>query len=177
MYMTVLHYIAIAFFVLVFLLLSLLAWKEENIKTRRLMIVGAFLVSVVGGLVSVATLEKHTKKVKITSYTQRRNLLNETIQFEGYIKNVGKFKVNECKMVVKMVNKIKARGRGKNAFFKPSASLNWISGKDGDKSNVIEEEFTVARNLGAKRSKEFRINMKYPPYMNNPNIKLNLECH
>jgi hypothetical protein len=68
-------------------------------------------------------------------------------------------------------------GRPKEAFFKPSTSLGPLFSDKEIKSSVVKEEFNVVKNLAAKKVKNFRIYMKYPPYMNAPGLKLTLNCH
>lgn len=177
MYMTLLHWMAVVIFVLLFMILTILALKEENRKTMLSMIFSAFLVTVLAGVIALFVIDKYTKKGKLLSYTQKRNLSNETIMFQGKIQNIGNFKIGYCTIEVKLSNNAMQMGRPKEAFFKPSTSLGPLfSGKDL-KANVVKEEFKVVKNLKPKKVKEFRIYMKYPPHMKSPGLKLTLTCH
>jgi len=177
MYMTLLHWGAIVVFSLLFMILSLLSLKEKNKKTMFSMIFSSFLVTVLGTVISIFVIDKYTKKAKILSYTQKRNLANETIMFQGKIQNIGNFKIGYCTIEVKLSNNAMKMGRPKEAFFKPSTSLGPLFSAKESKSSVVKEEFKVVKNLAAKKVKDFRIYMKYPPYMKAPGLKLTLNCH
>jgi len=179
MYMTILHWIAVAIFALVFIILTILASKEKDPKNRKTMIIAAFMVSLLGVVISLFALEKYTKKSKLLAYTQKRMLSTESVVFSGKLQNVGNFKLAECKIKVKFTNNVMTMGRPKNTFYKPSSGLGWFldDKKEDSKPNTIEKEFKVAKDIAPHKVKNFRIYMKYPPYMNAPLIKLKLECH
>jgi hypothetical protein len=177
-YMTILHWIGVVFFILLFFILSLLAMKEKSPKIRNSMIFSAFILSLFGAVISIFVLDKYTKKAKILSYSQKRVLSTEKIQFSGRVQNIGNFKIKECAITVKLSNNAMKMGRPKNAFFKPSSSLGMLfSDKKDEKPSVIKEDFIVATNLKPKQIKNFRINMNYPPHMNAPGLKLTINCH
>ncbi|HIP46082.1 MAG TPA: DUF2393 domain-containing protein [Campylobacterales bacterium] len=177
MYMTLIHWMAIVVFVLLFIILSLLSLKEKKKNVIFGMIFSSFLVTALGGVVSIFVIDKYTKKGKILSYTQKRNLANETIMFTGQVQNIGNFKIGYCTIEVKLTNNAMKMGRPKESFFKPNTSLGPLFSPKEMKSSVVKEEFTVVKNLGAKKVKNFRIYMKYPPYMKAPGLKLTLNCH
>ncbi len=177
MYMTLIHWMAIVVFVLLFIILSILSLKEKDKKVMLGMIFSSFLVTALGGVISIFVIDKYTKKGKILSYTQKRNLANETIMFTGQIQNIGNFKIGYCTIEVKLTNNAMKMGRPKEAFFKPSTSLGPLFSPKEMHSTVVKQEFNVARNLKAKKVKNFRIYMKYPPYMKSPGLKLTLNCH
>ncbi len=177
MYMTLIHWIAIAVFVLLFLLLSLLALKEQNKKTMWGMIFSSFLVTSLACVVALFVIEKYTKKAKILSYTHKRNLANETIMFQGKIQNLGNFKIGYCTIEVKLSNNAMKMGRPKESFFKPSTDMGPLFSPRQTQAPVVKEEFRAVKNLDAKKIKNFRIYMKYPPYMKAPGLKLKLTCH
>ena len=177
MYMTLIHWIAVVVFILLFLLLTLLSLKEKNQKTRLGMIFSSFLVTLLGCVIALFVIEKYTKKGKLLSYTQKRNLSNETIMFQGRIQNVGNFKIGYCTIEVKLSNNAMKMGRPKESFFKPSSGLGLLFSSKETKAPIVKETFTAVKNLDAKKVKNFRIYMKYPPYMKAPGLKLTLNCH
>ncbi len=177
-YMTILHWISVVFFVLVFILLAILASRESDKNSKRVMIISAFIMSIMGATITLFALEKYTKKAKLLSYTQKRMLSTESVIFKGKIKNIGDFKIGECKIEVKFTNNVMTIGRPKSSFFKPSNGFSLFSSdKKSDKPNTIKEEFVVVKNLNPHKIKNFKIDMKYPPYMKAPLIKLKLSCH
>ena len=141
------------------------------------MIFSSFLVTLLGAAISLFVIDKYTKKGKLLSYTQKRNLANETIMFQGRVQNVGNFKIGYCKIEVKLSNNAMKMGRPKEAFFQPSTNLGPLFSDKNIKSNVVKKEFKVLTNLDAKKIKNFKIYMKYPPYMKSPGLKLTLVCH
>jgi len=177
MHMTLIHWMAVVVFILLFIVLSLLSLKEKKRSVMLSMIFSSFLVTTLGGVISIFVIDKYTKKGKLLSYTQKRNLANETIMFQGQIQNIGNFKIGYCTIEVKLTNNAMKMGRPKDSFFKPSTSLGPLFSPKEMKSSVVKEEFEVVKNLDAKKVKNFRIYMKYPPYMKAPGLKLTLNCH
>jgi len=177
MYMTLLHWMAVVVFVLLFIILSLLSLREKKKNVMFSMIFSSFLITALGGIISIFVIDKYTKKAKILSYTQKRNLANETIMFTGKIQNIGNFKIGYCEIEVKLSNNAMKMGKPKEAFFKPSTNLGPLFSDKKMQANVVKKEFVVAKNLAAKKVKDFRIYMKYPPYMSAPGLKLSLNCH
>ncbi len=176
-YMTLLHWMVVVVFILLFLILSLLSLKEPNKKVVISMILSSFLITMLGMVIFLFVVDKYTKKGKILAYTQKRNLANETIMFTGRVQNVGNFKIGYCKIEVKLSNKVMKMGRPKDALFKPSTNLGPLFSDKKMQANTVKEEFKVVENLKPKEVKNFRIYMKYPPYMNAPGLKLTLNCH
>ena len=177
MYMTIIHWIAVAFFILVFLLLFLLSLKEKKKNVMISMIFSSFLITVLGAVISIFVIDKYTKKGKLLEYTHKRNLSNETIMFTGRIQNIGNFKIGYCTIEVKLSNNAMKMGKPTASFFKPSAGFGEIFSDKKTNSSIVKKEFKAVRNLAVKEVKNFRIYMDYPPYMNSPGLKLTLKCH
>jgi len=64
------------------------------------MIFASFLVTSFGAVIGLVILEKYTKKAKLLDVKQRRVLINETLVLKGRVKNIGKFKINYCKLEI-----------------------------------------------------------------------------
>ncbi len=176
-YMTYLHWIAVAFFIIVFLILALLSLKEKNPKNRKTMLFLSSSITILGLFITLFGVEKYTKKAKILSYSQKRLLSTESVIFNGKVKNTGNFKIGECKIKIKFTNNVMTMGRPKGSFFKPSSGLDFLfKDKKYEKPNTLEKEFSAIKNLSPKEIRDFRIEMKYPSYMNAPLIKLKLSC-
>ena len=94
-----------------------------------------------------------------------------------FLRNIGNFKIAYCTIEVKLSNNAMKMGKPKEAFFKPSSSLGPMFSSKDTQASVVKEEFNVVKNLDAKKVKNFRIYMKYPPYMKAPGLKLTLNCH
>ncbi len=177
-YFTIFHWIAIAIFAVIFILLVLISIKEQNPKTKIAMIFSSVLVVLLGVALSLLALEKWTKKAKLLSYNNKRDLMNESIVFTGRLKNIGDFKIGYCKVEAKLTNNVYKMGIPKNSFFKPKNTLSSLFGTDKEaKPNVVKKEFVVAKNIHPKEARNFSIKMKYPPYFNNTSEKLTLTCH
>ena len=177
MYMTLLHWIVVAFFTLLFLILSLLSLREKRAKIVLSMIFSSFLITALGAVISLFIVDKYTKQAKILSYTQKRNLSSETMMLEGKIRNIGDYKIGSCTLEIKFSNHTMKMGGVKESFFKPSSSLGPLFSKKDQQSNTVKQEFKVVKNLKAHEVRSFRIYMKYPPQMQSPGLKLSLICH
>ena len=119
-YFTFLHWLTIAFFLILFIFLAILSAKAANNNTKMLlsMIFASFLVTSFGAVIGLVILEKYTKKAKLLDAKQRRVLINETLVLKGRVKNIGKFKINYCKLEIKLVNNGWGGGFTKGTFIR-----------------------------------------------------------
>ena len=176
MFMTSLHWIVVAVFVLLFLILMLLSVGEKNKKTLISMIFSSFLLVSIGILFSLYALDKYTKKGELVSSKQARDLRHESVIVRGKIKNVGNFKIGYCKIEIRISNQMK-HSRGTKSYFTPNKSLGNIFGSKDIKSNTIIEEFLAVEDLKPKKSKTFTASVPFPPHFENPKYRLKLFCH
>jgi hypothetical protein len=180
-YFTVLHWLTIAFFLILFIFLTFLSVKaaNNNVKLLLSMIFASFLVTSFGAVLGIIVLEKYTKKAELLDVKSRRVFLNETLVVKGRVKNIGKFKINYCKLTVKLVNNGWGKKLQKGAFFKPGGlSLFGSKDKEKQKPNTIEVTRIIIKNgLSSGEIKNFSMIMPYPPYFSNTYINYKLYCH
>ena len=175
-YMTVLHWVIVAVFVLLFLILVILSLKEKDMKTFTTMVISSLVLVAIGMSFSLFTLDKYTKIGKIVSWTKARDYRSESVIIRGKIKNEGKFKIGYCNVEIRMLNPI-SRNSKNVSYFTPTKSLGDLFGDKDIKSNVITEEFSAIKDLEPRKSKKFKIKMKFPSHFSNPKYKLKLFCH
>jgi len=178
-YMTILHWFSLLFFFILFILLVFLSKKEKRRNVFWSMVFASFLVTAFGAIFTIFVLDKYTKKGKLLSIKTHRILRTEDIVFKGKISNVGKFKIGQCKLSIKMINSVmNSQNLGGGNIFTPSG-LEFFQAKEKkkEKKNTIKEEFVVAKNLKPREVKSFTIRMKYPPYFSKPRFIYKLYCH
>ena len=176
-FMTQLHWIVVAVFILLFFILVLLSAKEKNVKTLLSMIFSSFLLTAAGAIFSLYALDKYTKKGKLVSSSQKRDLSRESVIVRGKIKNEGNFKIGYCNVEVRISNDITSRKGRTTSYFTPSTSFGSMFGSKDIKSNIFKEEYLVVENLNPKKSKTFTISVPFPPHFVNPRYKYRLFCH
>ncbi len=177
-YFTVLHWITLSIFFLIFILLIVLAKEETDKKIFWSMVFSSFLVISLLSVFSLFVLDKYTKKAKLVRITSKRVLLNETIMFFGAVKNVGRFKIGKCKLRVKIVNNaLNINNLSGSSFYAPKSGLKSLFTNKKEKPSTIIKYFTVAKNLLPGRIYNFSATMPYPPYFQNANIRYKLYCH
>jgi len=180
-YFTILHWLDIAFFLLLFIFLVLLSIKaaKDNVKTLLSMIFASFLVTTFSAIIGLVILEKYTKKAVLLDVKQRRVLINETLVLKGRVKNIGKFKINYCKLEIKLVNNGWGGGFTKGTFFKPGGlSLFGSKEKEQKKPNVVKAtRYIVTDGLRPGEIKNFTAVIPYPPYFKNTYLNYKLYCH
>jgi len=180
-YFTILHWLTISFFLILFIFLTFLSVKAANNKTGLLisMIFASFLVTSFGAVIGVIVLEKYTKKAVLLDVKSRRVFLNETLVVKGRIKNIGKFKINYCKLVIKLVNNGWGSKIQKGTFFKSGGlSLFGSKNKKKEKPNTVTATRIIIRDgLLPGEIKNFSAIMPYPPYFSNTYINYKLYCH
>jgi hypothetical protein len=175
--MTTLHWIMLAIFVLLFFILVLLSAKEKDLKTLMSMIFSSLLLTVAGAVFSLYALDKYTKKGKLVSSSQKRDLSRESVIVKGKIKNIGNFKIGYCNVEVKISNDITSRRGRTKSYFTPSTSFGDMFGSKDIKGNILKEEYLAVENLNPKKSKTFTISVPFPPHFENPKYRYKLYCH
>ncbi len=177
-YFTILHWITLFVFLLLFILLVIVSKKETNPKIFWSMVFSSFLVTSMLAVFSMFVLDKYTKKAKLIKITHKRVLLNETIMFFGQVQNVGKFKIGRCKLEVKMVNNaLNPNNISPKTFYAPRSGLGFLFSSKNDKPSTIIKDFIIAKNLKPGQIINFSATMPYPAYFNNADIRYKLYCH
>ena len=178
-YFTILHWLDLLFFLLLFIFLVVVSVKasNNNLTLAISMIFASFLVTSFGGVLGIIILEKYTKKAKIVELKQRRVLLNETLVLKGRIKNVGKYKIGYCKLEVKLINNARSKKVEKGAFFKSGGFELFGSKKKNVKPNIVKVSKVVIKNLPPAITKNFSLIIPYPPYFKNTDLRTKLYCH
>ncbi|WP_246831060.1 DUF2393 family protein [Nautilia sp. PV-1] len=180
-YFTILHWLDIVFFLVLFIFLIIVSIKAagNNNKLLLSMIFASFVVTAFGAVLGLAILEKYTKKAELLNVKQRRVLINETLVLKGRVKNIGKFKINYCKLEIKLVNNGWGGGFTKGTFFKPGG-LNIFGSKDKRQSrpNTIKATRVIIKDgLLPGEVKNFSAIIPYPPYFKNTYLNYKLYCH
>jgi len=179
MYFSILDWLAVGFFLIFFIALSLLSAQAKSTGVVLGGIFASFLVSTFGGVLSIVILEKYTKSAYLSKVQERRILFNETFFINGYIVNNGRFPVNYCKLEVKLINNDRNKYT-KGTFFK-SGGFNIFGSKDKQepKPQVIEKTkyFTFKPPLKPYYSQPFSITLQYPGYFRNTQVIKKLYCH
>jgi hypothetical protein len=178
-YFTFLHWLAIAFFIILFIALSLLSATAKKNSIVVSGIFASFLVSVFGAVLSIIILEKYTKKGAMIKVSERRILFNETMVVKGTIVNVGKFPLNYCTVSIKLINNDRKQF-GKGTFFK-SGGLSIFGDKEKKlaKPNTVykEQVFKFKPPLKPNYRHPFSVTLKYPGYFRGAMIIKKIYCH
>ena len=143
------------------------------------MIFASFLVTAFGAILGLIILEKYTKKAILLNLTQRRVLINETLVLKGQVKNYGNFKINYCKLEIKLVNNGWGKGFQKGSFFKPGGlEVFGSKEKKNEKPNVVKyTKIIIKDGIYPHQTKNFSVIVPYPPYFRNTYITQKLYCH
>ena len=180
-YFTILHWLNVLFFLILFIFLVVLSVKASNENTKLLlsMVFASFLVTSFGAVLGLIILEKYTKKAKILNLTERRVLLNETLVLKGRVKNIGKFKINYCKLEVKLVNnELIEQKPQRGMFFKPGGLEVFGNRNKNQQTNVIEATRVIIEDgLLPNEIKDFSTVVPYPSHFKNTYLSYKLYCH
>ena len=175
MHFTIIHYIFVVIFILIFGLLVLLSQNEKNPKTRLSLIIVSFIISSIGLIVSLLILDKYTKKGKLVSYHTRRDYNKEAVIITGNIQNKGKFKISYCTLDIRIVNKVV---RKKGSVFKyQTSSVGDIFKSRGYKKNFLNDSVRAVEDLKPRLTKSFKVKVKIPSSFENPRYFFHLVCH
>lgn len=167
---TIIHFLVIAGGLLLSLLGILAAFMQKQKSLRAPMIFSTLLLSALVVTIGIAAAEKYTKKVKLIKIDNRRYLTQEKISYFGLVKNVGKYRVKNVYLTIKLVNGGHATGKVKGPnYYKPSGFFDFFSSGANKlyKPQTIEKEFVIARDLKPGVVVPFRVTFDYPAYFKN----------
>ena len=178
-YFTTLHWLNVLFFLILFIFLVILSIKAlDNKKTLLSMIFFSFLITVFSAVIGLIILEKYTKKAEVLNLVQRKVSLNEVLVLKGEVKNVGKFRINYCKLEIKLINLSDEKKRQKESFFFKSSGLDILGSKEQKQLNVIEVTRVIIKDtLLPGEVKSFATILPCPSYFNDVYLKYKLYCH
>ncbi|WP_331775180.1 DUF2393 family protein [Sulfurospirillum sp. 1612] len=176
-YFTIAHIITLVLFFLLFLILLVLSFKETRKKVLYAMIFSNFLVISMLALFSMFVLDKYTKKAVLEHVTHARILINESLVISGIVRNVGKFNISQCSIVVKLVNNAVNSNNLTGSTLYKSSGLDFFTNKaENQQQSTITEDFVIAKNLRVKEFRNFSVSMHYPAYFKKPNLIYKLRC-
>lgn len=179
-YFTILHWLTLIFFLLLYILLVYLSKKEaKNAKLFWTMVFSVTLVIGMASVFSIFVLDKYTKKASIYNLKNSRLLNTEEMIIQGNIQNTGKFKIGKCTTTIRIVNNALGSGTSLtgDVVFTPKSWLNFDRDKQEEKTNVLEIKKVIATDLKPGEYKSFVIRFKYPSYFNRATIvEPKLDC-
>jgi len=171
-YFTILHWLSLLFFILLYVLLVYLAKREiSDAKVFWSMVFSISAVILMTFVFSIFVLDKYTKKAVIFNLTNSRLLNTEEMIIQGNVQNTGKFKIGQCKINIRIVNNALGKGTSLTGevVFAPKSWLDFDR-KTEQKTNVIEIDQVVAKDLQPNEYKSFVIRFRYPPHFTNAMI-------
>lgn len=178
-YMTILHWLSLAFYLLLFVLLVVVSRKESRSNVFWSMVFASFLVTVTAAVFTLFVLDKYTKKGKLSEVRNHRILKTEEIVFKGSVQNVGSFTIGRCRLNIKMVNNPIESGKlsGSQIFQPRSGIFDIFKSKEKERESTISRDFIVAKMLKSGKTVPFTIRMPYPGYFKNTKLVYHLYCH
>lgn len=170
MSLTIIHYLIIAFGVILTILGVVAALKQKQKELVKPIIFSTLLITSLVVTIGLAAAEKYTKKVKLVKIDNKRYLTQEKISYFGLVKNAGKYSLKKVYLTIKLVNGGHATGKVKGPnYYKPSGFFNFFSSGANKlyKPQTIEKEFVIARDLKPGVVVPFRVTFDYPAYFKN----------
>ncbi|KEA45780.1 DUF2393 family protein [Campylobacter mucosalis] len=179
-YFSIVHIIVIVVIAVLSLFLFVLSFRADR-KIFLSLLFTNVLVSTTLCIFLMIVMDKYTKKGKLENITSHRVLMNESIVFNGSVRNVGRFMISNCKLTVKLVNQpLNSKNLNSEALFKPSGAkfFSWLfNDNSDDKPNSVEYKFSVAKDLEPKKSVPFSVSMPYPPYFSKTMHITKINCY
>ena len=166
-YFTILHWLTLIFFLLLYGLLIYFSKKEaKDDKIFLAMLFSSTLVILIAIVFSIFVLDKYTKKAALFNVTNSRILNTEEMIVQGQVQNTGRFKIGQCTITIRLVNEGLGRGTSLtgDVVFTPRTGWDFARKKDEQRTNVIEINEVIARNLQPGHYETFVIRFRYPPY-------------
>lgn len=157
------HYIVLSVLLLIFIGSAVAIFKQEDSKQKYQVVLLFFIIFIVMSGISIVTVDKYTKAVKLYRLENKRNLSSEKIMYSGVVRNEGNHEIGEVVFEIKLVNGGSDTGSVQSGmFFKPSGFAGLFS--SGVRPQQITQTFVVAKNLKPRESMDFIVYLEYPPY-------------
>ncbi len=179
MYFTLLHWLVLGIFILLFFLVILLILRNESEKSPLQAILVTLLVFILIAGFSLYSLDSYTKVARLDNVSQKKILLNESFVITGQIQNIGNFTIGTCRLEVKLSNNSFDKLGGTDApLFVTKSILDGLF-KKTPVANDIEttKTFVIAEMLHKGEMRNFSISMRYPPSFSKPSLRYELSCH
>lgn len=178
-YFTIFHWFAMIVIVLIFILIVVLTVRNNDGKTSLIppILASVFILSIFT-IFAIYALDKYTKIARLENVVQKKVLINESFSISGQIRNIGKFKIGQCVLEVKMGNDSLEKIGADSAIFVPKSALdNLFNWGEGVKSVDTIKEFVIAENLHTGEVRNFTVFMRYPSSYAKPYTRYELFCH
>lgn len=141
-------------------------------------ILTSILIMIIFASFAIYGLDKYTKIARLENIVQKKVLINESFSISGQIRNVGKFKIGQCILEVKIANESSGNAGTEGISFVPKDALDNLFSW-GEKSMTVDttKEFVIAENLHTSEMRNFTIFMRYPSSYSKPYTRYELSCH
>ncbi len=174
MHLTVIHWVVIAIFLFLFVVLALLALKEKSTKNMLSMVFASFVLSIFAMIISLIVLDKYTKKAKILNFNTQRDFAHESVMIRGIIQNIGDYEIGYCNLEIRISNS-DFGDRAPSSYFTPTKGLDFMNSTG--RKNIVEKEIEVSKSLKPSQKKNFFVTVRFPSHFKKPKYKLKLNCH
>jgi hypothetical protein len=178
-YFTVLHWLALAIILILFILFLILTVRNHDGKSSLLPpILTNILAMSILGFFTFFILDKYTKVAELENIVQKKILVNESFAISGQVRNIGNFQIGRCSLEVKVSNGAIEKTGTDSAIFVPKSVFDTLFKRSSD-DIVVEttKTFTIAENLHAGEMRNFTVFMRYPPSFSKPYTRYELSCH
>lgn len=140
-------------------------------------ILATFFILGVFAIFAIYALDKYTKVARLENVVQKKVLINESFSITGQIRNIGKFKIGQCVLEIKVSNELTETTGGGSIVFAPKSAFDNLFSKESIYSVDTIKEFVIAENLYTGEMRNFTVFMRYPPSYAKPYTRYELFCH
>ena len=147
--------------VFAFLFAAYKTMKMGNFFKALLYIIIELVVA--AGLIFVSwwAIDSSFKKARLTRFGNTPMPNSEKLALHGCVKNVGKYKINNVILHIKVIN---------------NATKGPTSGSTG-RDNTLKVSLNIIKNLAPSTQKCFKKRIKYPPYFKLANIQRHITAN
>ncbi len=168
------HYLVIAIAILSLMGIIYISFKQKTMQLQVTVFFSLLLIILLIGAIAMTLVDKYTKEVTLSKLESKRLLSIEKVAYSGIVTNVGDYEIGEVTFELKLVNQGHVIGNGRSTSFFNSVGLwDMIMGKgsnsesSANKTQSLEKEFIVAKNLKPGQSQSFRVYFAFPPHFSN----------
>lgn len=175
MYFTEYHWIAVATFLIIAILIIGISIKKLDIKSSIFVSIFTLILSTFGAISVVYTIDEFTKEAKLLQIQHSKIRSQEAYLIRGIVKNVGTHKIKKCTLEVTMSDK--GANRLEHGVFKPMAWFSDLFEAKPVDPIFISKDIIIATDLLPNESRGFRVTLPYPTFMKSIELKYKLTQH
>ncbi len=173
-YFTIWHYLIMMLFFALYVAAMVVGVKRfKQIKMLIFIAISGVILTMLLGYSAMILVDRSTKTAQIIALNQTMVLLNESLMFNGAVKNTGKYHITACELEMNLVSPPAAISRiDKSGFDRGFFDIFLGKGNTSTRSQT----FKIASHIKPGQTRQFSFSMPHSANQGAPSIHYVLSC-